>query len=137
MHQRVNLRASVLWITKQAKPREKHETLSRLSPPFVLFVIQTLHHRYLLLRQPIQPVHNLVNELNPWASRGAPSTLGERGLLRQLPEVNWCIQEELLLSSPTPRPTYTPYQDILVSQGYEVLDTISASEGSDVMLGLD
>ena len=41
--------AAVLWITKQAKNHEKHETLSRLSPPFVSFVVQTLHHPNLLL----------------------------------------------------------------------------------------
>jgi len=29
----------VLWITKQAKGPEKHETLSRLSLPFVSFVV--------------------------------------------------------------------------------------------------
>ena len=35
---------SVLGITKHAKDRENHETLSRLSPPFVSFVVQTLHN---------------------------------------------------------------------------------------------
>jgi hypothetical protein len=52
--------ASVLWITKHAKDHEKHETLSRLSPPFVSFVIQTLHHPNLPLRQPIHLIHHLI-----------------------------------------------------------------------------
>lgn len=41
----------VLWITKRAKDREKHETFSRLSSPFVSFVIQTLRYPNLLFRQ--------------------------------------------------------------------------------------
>jgi len=56
--------ASVLWITKRAKNHEKHETFSRLSPPFVSFVVQTLHHPNLLLRQPIQLIHQRVSALD-------------------------------------------------------------------------
>ncbi len=49
--------ASVLWTTKQAKGHEKHEPLSRLSPPFVSFAVQTLHHPNLPLRQPIHLIY--------------------------------------------------------------------------------
>ena len=51
----------------QAKDHEKHETLSRLSPPavstseFASFVVQTIHHPNLLLHQPIQLIHQRAN----------------------------------------------------------------------------
>jgi hypothetical protein len=42
VHQRVNLRLGALD-HEAAKSHEKHETLSRFSPPFVSFVVQILH----------------------------------------------------------------------------------------------
>ena len=57
----MSISAAVLWITKQTKDHEKHEPLSRLSLPFVSFVVQTFHHPNLLLRQPVQLIHQRVN----------------------------------------------------------------------------